>query len=1011
MRRESIIFWKKQPHFGLLSAFLAIAFAAIIFMLISRHLGSQWVYTWEKMLQVFSKENSLHSFEKGLFEINLQVPIYFMYYQYFANPLQIPLWASVVWVVVIALGASVLSAAMVAFRRIYFLGSATLLILFLVSLKIDLLGIFGIHSKWLVNGFAVVWFLGINYYFHIFGKQIDFWKRLLINLLFWSIFLGLIFGFSQEKAPAMYLTGYGIAIPAIVTLATIFLVSSELPFLFASLTATHSLTGKLNFKSFHLIMLFYVGNLVLLYLKNTRVLILDIFYIDDFYILAASLIFGLWGVRHNPLFQLLVPEKLRTWVYVALVLVATATIGYFHSVANEAATAALEDYIVYSHLGFGVIFWIYVLFNFRGDQSRYAKTPFATLFYDYQDEKTIPLYIARGMGFMLMGLLIYKENSFTIKQSFSAYYGGMADAHLVHYNPNNYYLANDFYDDALSYDATNHRFWYAKASLISLKGNATPKEIADKISMYEIASQRDPQPHDYAHIAQEFLKDNENFLATMEYKEALDKFPKNPYLSNNLAMLLAQENVLDSAMYYFQKNSASLNPDERQTNFLSLLTQKPVFPADSLEHFLKPSQDCPSEINRLAVLNLYRKHNKEKFRIDFVRKNLNDTSTLNKIQLAYLYNFLATAPLTDTMALHLSQKLLRVESNLPFSDKLNLCRKIFYFNNNQNQKGIETARFLNFISASDYQFNYAKYLLYLGESQKAAKEFRNLASNAFSSYPYEEVIFHAAIAYSESHDENSAQELWQRIASQSDKNKATIAQKMLKIYKQEPQKWQETDDTTRFGLVYYRKTDTSTQIEITKSLKNPDLKVKAIAFLMQKMLEENDTETAQKVFALLPQDIETSLDAQSELNVAYLKLLFLQNNKAKVAEIIEQIPLTKSSEGYRYFLKAWLIEDEKTNDALKAYADAIESNPFDLFFYPKMIALQNKLGKQQTEAYDFALQATRFKEEDVKAWILHFEQCLEAQYYDYAQSSLSKIKELSPELYPKYQTIFEQRKR
>ena len=1013
MQKEGIIFWRKQAHFWLFSCFLMVVSASVVCMLISRHFGEDWVYTWDTMIQTLNRNSPIHSFENGLFSIDIQVPIYFMHYQYYAAPLHIPLWASLLWLIGFGLAASVLSAAITSFKRIYFLAGATLLIFLLISFRTDLIGIGGLYSKWWISGAAILLLVGLNYYFHTFAKQISFTRKWLANLFLWSVFLGTALFFSQEKAPAVFLAGYGMIIPYILSITTIFLVASELPYLFASLTTRHHITGKFNLRNFHLIMVFYIGNLVLLYLKNTKVLVLDIFYLDDFYILAVSFILGLWGIRYNPVFKLIVPEKLRTWVYAALVLSSCLTIFYFHSVANEAAVAALEDFVVYSHLGFGLVFWIYTVFNFRGDQSKYAKTPFSTFFYEHQEEKAIPLYIARGMGFLIMGLLIYKENAFAIRQSIGAYYGGLADIYFVHYSPTNHYLADSLYEDALSQDPVNHRFWYSRASLISLKKKPSPQEVADKISMLELAAQRDPQAQDYAHIAQEFLSNKQEVLANLEYKEGLAQFPNNPYLSSNIAMILAQNNVMDSALYYFQKNSAYLkDADEKDANFLSLLIRKPIFAPDSVEQFLKLNGDRIYEINRLAVLSLYQKFNREDFRIDFARKNTEDTTILGKIQAAYLYNFLATAPPSDTMALYIAGKLLNTQSNIQYSDLLNAARKNFYLRNSQNQKGIEAAKMLNYISAAEYQFNYAKYLLYLGESQKAAQEFDKLSGNAFSVFPYREVLYHSAIAHSESKNEDIAKVLWRNIVSDtSTKRKVAIAKKMLQIYNYDIEKWQETSDTIRFGLVYYRKDKLNRQVEIAKSIQNADLKVKAFAFLMETFLKSDEIEAAQALFDALPQDIETSLEAQNKLNIAYLKLLFMKNDKQAVSGIIEKIPLAKASEGYRYFLKAWLVEENKAIDAIKGYAMAIESNPFDLFFYPKMIALQNKLGNKQTKAYDYSVQAIRFKEEEITAWEIYFLQCLEAQFDDFAQDALLKIKELNSEIYPKYKAILEEKKR
>ncbi|MFN3316071.1 MAG: tetratricopeptide repeat protein [Raineya sp.] len=408
---------------------------------------------------------------------------------------------------------------------------------------------------------------------------------------------------------------------------------------------------------------------------------------------------------------------------------------------------------------------------------------------------------------------------------------------------------------------------------------------------------------------------------------------------------------------------------------------------------------------------VYQKFNQEPFNIGFARKNINDTTTLGQVQAAYLYNYLMASTPQDTMALHLSQKLLNTKANLAFSEWLNLSRKGFFFRNYLHQQGIETARHLNFISASDYKFLYAKYLLYLGESQKAATEFEMLKTNAFTPYALQDILYHLAIAHSESRNESKAKETWQKVLESGSTEKVKIAQKMIDIYKFEPQDWQKADDTIRFGLVYYRKTDLNDQIQIAKNIKNPDLKIKAVSHLMERLLESQEIQKAENLFNELPQDIETSLEVQAELNIAYLKLMYQKNDKKRVAEIIEKLPLSKRFESYRYFFRAWIAEESQAQEALKMYRKAIQANPFNLFFYSPTINLENKLGKPQEKGFDWAMQAIQFKDEAVEAWIIYFNQCLQAGFLDFVPSVLDKIKELNPNIYPKYQAIFQQNKR
>ncbi|MDX1905171.1 MAG: hypothetical protein SFU27_13540 [Thermonemataceae bacterium] len=1009
MKKKSWLFWKSRW----LSIWAIAAFFLILAMIISKHWGESWVYQWDLQARHQIHNFTIQNFEDGILPFAMQIPVFFVQYEYIAKELALPTQAAWVWWGVIGLSSAVLLAAITYFKRAYFLVFSTLLIIFIITLRLDLLGIFGSNSKWLVSGSLMLIFLGLAYYFHTFGKEITFGKKIIANLFVFILLTVIIAVFSSEKFPLIFLTGYAMPIPFLLAITLIFLVSSEIPYHFASFSNTQGITGKMSFKQFHLVMIFYVANLVILYLKNTKILAdLDFFYIDDFYLLAISIILGFWGTRYTPLFQSIVPSQLRSAVYLALVIAGIGSIAYLQAVANEAAIAALEDFIVYAHIGFAFVIWAYTYFNLRQETFQKNVKGFAEIFYGSQDKKIIPFYMARGMGFLVMGALIFKEGSMPFKQSIAAYYIGLGDVYFANYNKLNHIIADDYYAESLANDLPNHRAWYARASLIRQKSSPRPEELALRIEMLQNAKSRDPKIQDYALIAQEFASGGQNIFANIEFKEGITKFPNSPELANNLALLYAEARLMDSAYFYFSKaQQHSKHKNQMETNFLSLLLRKPTIPADSLENIFKKEGDVSYETNRMAILASYNQTNQQPFQLNFVRESLKDTSRLNGYQLGYLYNYLASKPQKDTMAIHISKMLTNTRSNDSYLDWFKLAETIYYFKNGNHKEGIRQAEYLSSLASARYEYLFGQYLMYLGQAPQAIEPFNHLSSTV-NLQSMANILYHKGAVLASAGNREEAIKIWQRIAKDStEKNSQKLALQMLNGLSANPEKLEELkNDTARFVALYYQNLAIKTQVELAKMLQNPDLKIKAYAKVMQNIIAENGVEEAENFFNTLPKNIEASLASEAELNVSYLWLLYSQNDLAGIENILEKLYLSPRYEYQRSFFRALTTENKEPKKAEQLYNKALAANPSDIRIYPKIINFFNNTAKQPEKAYDIALQITYLQENDPVAWKIYAIQAIKMGYTSFVEDALTKLRELSLEDYEEVRTIFSPQK-
>jgi hypothetical protein len=301
-------------------------------------------------------------------------------------------------------------------------------ILLLASFKLDLLQIFGLRNNTIFISFVVL-YAGLSYYFHAFNTNVTIPVRLISFTILTVLFGVIIAFFSRTTHPFISITGNGIIIPIIMSIAFIIMVSHEIisGFLFL-VTQSGGIGSKNSLLHFSLISLIYLVNIGLLYARNTGLLTFDIFYINAFYLYIFSLVLGIWGFKkRNILFENLIPFYPNgAFAYLALAIISTTTIGFFFATGNDSMIEMLEDIIVFSHLAMGVSFLLYVFMNFRTLMKQ--NLPVYKVVYQ---AKTYPFFIARGVGLLIMLALFFRSNMYPLYQSIAGFNNVIGDVYAV----------------------------------------------------------------------------------------------------------------------------------------------------------------------------------------------------------------------------------------------------------------------------------------------------------------------------------------------------------------------------------------------------------------------------------------------------------------------------------------------------------------------------------------------------------------------------------------------------
>jgi len=638
------------------------------------------VIQWQTISKITTMPLLLDSWRFASIPMDLTVDQYLINQIFEGSDLLFSSWPALLLLFVLAACLTLGLSLATDLNRFWFLVSQVVFIFIMAGFKLEQLLLFNRTDKAALI-LAFLLYLPASYYFHAIRKQTAIPTRLTVFTILTIIFGVLIHTYSGVSHPFLYLIGYGIPIPMALTVIFILFTGHEMIYGFLALI-TRSNTPKSSNSFFHFfaLSLIYLGNVLLLYLRNTRRIEWDFYYLDAFWLLIVVSIIGLWSLRQRgDLFRNIMPVEPHAILgYVALAVISFTTIGYFFSTANDPAIEALEDAIAFSQLCIGFVFLLYVLFNFRSVLIANLKVYKVV----YKPQK-MPFFSMRLGGFIgVLGLFLL-SNQYPLDQAITAYYNGIGDLHRVDDKP---LLAKEYYKLAAVYAKTNHRSNYAIASMA--KENRKPK---DALTYFKQSIIKQPTPFAFVNTAGSYEGQGSFFEALFTLKDGLEKFPGDPHISNNLSALYAKTGLLDSAFYFLDNSSNDIEVVKAvQTNQLALLVRTQVeWPLDSI--FQNSHHQYPEVGSNLILMA--NSQNRE-----LTEELIPPMDTLlNPITYAWWYNYnLNKRYLFDSTQFSYIKKVLGIPENQLYSDNLDFSRSIrLYYSGDVRQA---------FLSLRDLQY-------------------------------------------------------------------------------------------------------------------------------------------------------------------------------------------------------------------------------------------------------------------------------------------------------------------
>lgn len=575
-----ISFWK-QWNANYRSVYYLLLFAFFLSLLASFYTqfsSADLAYPLEEVRKTQSIDLSIHSMYDFVFELDVPTRNYIIFQGFLSLASGFEAHYSYIFLGIIFLCFSMLLAASTYFSRLWFIIFQSVFVVWVITMKLQYLKLFGVDSQLFTFTFVGL-LLVVGYTYHAFKTEVSLLFRWFTFAIVLSLLLVLVHVGSPVEAPIVFLTHHSIIVPILLSIIFIFNVAYEIILhILYVLAGKKNEDGSSNLWHFVILSFLYLAYVGLTFARNKFMIHWDIVYLDEFILLAISAILGIWGFRkRSELFSKQLPfTPLGGYLYLLMAIITFSTISWIFANGNDPLVETFEDIIIFSHLGFGLFFLIYVLYNFVG----LLKAGIGIYPVVYKPVN-IPYNLVRLAGFAVVAILILQASYLPYYQSVSGYYNGLADYYEYIGNRE---ASKTTFKVARQYAVTNHKSNFAIGQM-----EYEEKNWAEASAYFKQATWKTPSVQAYVNRAQTQLNAGLYFDALFTLDEAQKDFPDNTYLLNTVGLIYERLNKTDSSYIYFDAASRAAGTTQRQeiaeSNKLALLAKNKV------------DEEVPSEIN------------------------------------------------------------------------------------------------------------------------------------------------------------------------------------------------------------------------------------------------------------------------------------------------------------------------------------------------------------------------------------------------------------------------------
>ncbi len=427
------------------------------------------------------------------------------------------------------------------FKRIIFYTGIGIAYLALYFLQIEQLFPTLLEIKWLRYVVPFIFCTPALILF-ISGKQFPLSLRLLLHILLFA--LPIIIHLSVvSDLTAIKIMAAG-TVPGLVLVSSILLllVAHEIIAFFLEITSRRpSLKRGQNIKHFSLIVLLYLGTLALYYLDISGNIDFDLAFFNAFILLSLSIILGLRAIPFRLLsFGYEISPATTRMLYCAFSLIPLSFIGFAFASGNDMYKEAMEDIILFSHIGMGIFFFIYVLINFL--DPAFHNRPVYKIVYQ---PVLMAFSTALIMGSLASMAVFYLAKLLPMNQTYA---GNFAQIAQIDLEKSNHERAQKLLEIANGFAPYNHIANYQLGNSF----DAT-NDLGQAYYFLEKATETNATPQSQINLAQNYVARGRPFdaigLLNKNWKENQDT-----HIAFALGNLYAKTSILDSAVYWYTKS-------------------------------------------------------------------------------------------------------------------------------------------------------------------------------------------------------------------------------------------------------------------------------------------------------------------------------------------------------------------------------------------------------------------------------------------------------------------------
>lgn len=906
---HTLWFWKNWPRgerklFWLLAS---LGFASIFILCFVYFQNPSLAFIWEQFQTIELLEIPSRTFSMGLSSVDVPIDNLLLFETFSGSALQPTAWIFYIFLGCVSIGFLLYTTFITTLKRYSFLVGVGFLILAIVSFRWEALELFGLTNKF-TSAVIVVLFGGTAYFFQSIRTHHSFNFRLSVFTGIATVIGIIIFLFSHITEPFLHLAANAITISIVMSIYFILMVAHEIVASFVSIV-TNSRDASKSALHFFVIFMIYFANLIITYLIREQYIYWDIFTVNSFFLLTISAVIGIWGLlKREPLYADAIENPAHPiLLYLGFFLTTFATVSLGIATDSTTLVETFNDIILFSHLGYGIIFFSYTLSNFG--PMLLANLPVHKILYK---PDTMPFMTFRIMSLIATFAFLSFSSPLTtyFDRVTAAYHNAQGDIYLSHGDQT---TAEAYYRKSILYRNQNHHAHYALATMYAeqLDPNRELKE-------YETIINTSPTEISYLNLA-DITGLNGNYVRTQEVlTDGLKIFKKSGVLANAQALNYYQIGLLDSSLSYFQKaRNVTLTKATAETNLFATSAKLDLkFPADSLLKLLG-SDDIGAQSNALALANV------QHLPLD-VRPSLSKDTVLNVKMATLLCNQLTNQRnKIDTALLAPIISLARKSVNENFKEYLLVAAAQSYYQHDMIKKAFDLVREMAYSTDKGKYFNLlAIWFLEQDEPNTAAGYFKKANEKRIKGANFLE-----ALSYTEADSAKNALPIWRALIQSNDSLISNEAKVYLKILEQPVSPFQLLNDMEKYGVCNYRipLNDSSLFMQVAQSIVDEDGRAKAILARSKRWLALDEVNLAADYMNLL-RGMKLRDKSLAENILAHTLILNAKlSNWALIESQLEKMPEIFINE--KIYLQALVAERQnKSADAKKKFEYLASAN-------------------------------------------------------------------------------------